>query len=315
MRYRNLCSTSFSFLLIPANVRLRRCFCFMIIDGKSTAQNLRSSLRIKVEEYKKHGMRVPTLRVILVGDNPASLSYVNGKLKAAAEIGIDSRLLHLSSDCSESELLLLIEKLNQNTDIDGILVQLPLPSHINEQKLLRSINPQKDVDGFHPENVAKLWLGESCIKPCTPLGILALLDNCNIEIEGKEAVIVGRSNIVGKPLAKMLLDRNATVTIAHSHTHDLHSVTSRADILITAVGSPHLITADYVKDNAVVIDVGISRLPDGHLTGDVDFEEVKNKVSYITPVPGGVGPLTIAMLMQNTIDCYMLHNNKNTYNL
>ncbi len=296
-------------------MRLRRCFCFMIIDGKSIAQNLRSSLRIKVEEYKKHGMRVPTLRVILVGDNPASLSYVNGKLKAAAEIGIDSRLLHLSSDCSESELLLLIEKLNQNTDIDGILVQLPLPSHINEQKLLRSINPQKDVDGFHPENVAKLWLGESCIKPCTPLGILALLDNCNIEIEGKEAVIVGRSNIVGKPLAKMLLDRNATVTIAHSHTPNLHLVTSRADILITAVGSPHLITADYVKDNAVVIDVGISRLPDGHLTGDVDFEEVKNKVSYITPVPGGVGPLTIAMLMQNTIDCYMLHNNKNTYNL
>ncbi|MBQ9338755.1 MAG: bifunctional methylenetetrahydrofolate dehydrogenase/methenyltetrahydrofolate cyclohydrolase FolD [Paludibacteraceae bacterium] len=277
----------------------------MIIDGKQIASSIRAGIRQDVLRLSAQGRRVPSLKVILLGENLASMSYVRGKIRAAEEVGINSELVHLPDTCTEADLLGMISKFNSDIDVDGILVQLPLPSHINENRLLKAISPQKDVDGFHPENVARLWLGEPCVQPCTPRGIIAMLDACGIEIAGKEAVVVGRSNIVGKPVAKLLLDRQATVTIAHSHTANLAAVTARADILVSAVGVPRLITARHVKKGAVVIDVGITRV-DGHLTGDVDFDEVREVASAITPVPGGVGPLTITMLMQNTLDCYRM---------
>ena len=280
----------------------------MLIDGKQIASSIRADIKADIIRLKERGKRVPSLKVILLGDDPASMSYVRGKIRAAQEVGIDSELLHLTATCSEEELLALVNRYNVDDNVDGILVQLPLPEHINENRLLRAISPEKDVDGFHPENVARLWLGEPCIQPCTPKGIIALIDACGLQIAGKEAVVVGRSNIVGKPVAKLLLDRQATVTIAHSKTRDLADVTSRADILISAVGVPRLITAKHVKRGAVVIDVGITRLHDGHLTGDVDFENVKDIAAAITPVPGGVGPLTITMLMQNTLECYLTRN-------
>ncbi len=277
----------------------------MIIDGKQIASSIRAGIRQDVLRLSAQGRRVPSLKVILLGENQASMSYVRGKIRAAEEVCINSELIHLPDTCTEADLLGMISKFNSDIDVDGILVQLPLPSHINENRLLKAISPQKDVDGFHPENVARLWLGEPCVQPCTPRGIIAMLDACGIEIAGKEAVVVGRSNIVGKPVAKLLLDRQATVTIAHSHTANLAAVTARADILVSAVGVPRLITARHVKKGAVVIDVGITRV-DGHLTGDVDFDAVREVASAITPVPGGVGPLTIAMLMQNTLDCYRM---------
>ena len=277
----------------------------MIIDGKQIASSIRAGIRQDVLRLSAQGRRVPSLKVILLGENLASMSYVRGKIRAAEEVGINSELVHLPDTCTEADLLGMISKFNSDIDVDGILVQLPLPSHINENRLLKAISPQKDVDGFHPENVARLWLGEPGVQPCTPRGIIAMLDACGIEIAGKEAVVVGRSNIVGKPVAKLLLDRQATVTIAHSHTANLAAVTARADILVSAVGVPRLITARHVKKGAVVIDVGITRV-DGHLTGDVDFDEVREVASAITPVPGGVGPLTITMLMQNTLDCYRM---------
>ena len=278
----------------------------MIIDGKQISSGIRAAIRSRIAEIIADGGRAPSLRVILAGDDPASQSYVRGKIRAAEEVGIDSALVHLPASCSESELLSLVESFNADPQTDGILVQLPLPQHIDENRLLRAIAPGKDVDGFHPDNVARLWIGEPCIKPCTPKGIIALLDACGISIEGKHAVVVGRSNIVGKPVAKMLLDRNATVTVAHSRTPDLAAVTSQADILVSAVGQENLITPAHVKKGAVVIDVGITRRADGHLTGDVDFAGVSKIAGAITPVPGGVGPLTIAMLMQNTLDCYLM---------
>lgn len=280
----------------------------MIIDGKQIASDIRQKIRSQISEITVKGGRVPSLKVILVGDDPASLSYVRGKIRASEDVGIQSELVHLPASCPEDALLSLVGRYNSDNAVDGILVQLPLPEHIDENKLLRTISPEKDVDGFHPENVARLWIGEHCIQPCTPKGIIRMLDACGIDPAGKEAVVVGRSNIVGKPVAKLLLDRQATVTIAHSRTSNLAAVTSRADILVSAVGQENLITAKHVKKGAVVIDVGISRRADGHLTGDVDFENVKNVAGAITPVPGGVGPLTIAMLMQNTLECYLNNN-------
>ena len=281
----------------------------IVIDGKQMAKRKREELREQVNILKSEGRREPSLAVILVGDDPASKTYVNGKVKACADTGIRSSLIMLPSDVTEQELLDNIQQLNQDESIDGVLVQLPLPKHISTEKVINTIAPEKDVDAFHPENVAQLWNGKAQLTPCTPQGIMYMLQEENIEIDGKMAVVVGRSNIVGKPIAKLLLDRNATVVIAHSHTRDLRAVTKMADILVVAVGKKHCIDSSHVKEGAVVIDVGINRGEDGKLYGDVNFEEVKSVARYITPVPGGVGPMTIAMLMENTLKCYKMRNN------
>lgn len=274
-----------------------------IISGKELSQSLKDGMKVEVENLEKQYGRRPCLMVVIVGDNPASRSYVRGKIKATEYVGMDGQLIELPEDCSEERLLQEIDGLNNDPLVDGILVQLPLPKHINEEKVIAAISPEKDVDGFHPENVARLWLNQPCILPCTPKGIIALLDKAGVEIAGKKAVVVGRSNIVGKPVAKLLLDRNATVTIAHSRTRDLPAVCREADILVAAVGRAQMITADYVKPGAAVIDVGINRVND-RLVGDVDFDSVAPVAGAITPVPGGVGPMTITMLMQNTIECF-----------
>lgn len=259
-----------------------------------------------MDELKEKYGRVPCLAVILVGENPASQSYVRGKVKAAAVVGMTSILVEMPADTTEEVLLEKIAELNGDDAVDGILVQLPLPKHICEKKVIDAISIEKDVDGFHPMNVAKLWLGEKCIVPCTPKGIMEMLKAYGINPAGKSAVVVGRSNIVGKPISKLLLDANATVTIAHSRTPDLPAVTREADILVAAVGRDRMITGDMVKEGAVIIDVGINRDPEtGKLHGDVDFDSVAPKASFITPVPGGVGPMTITMLMQNTIECFI----------
>lgn len=271
-----------------------------IINGKDLAQELRMSLKDEVTELKQKGIN-PHLTVVLVGDNPASRSYVKGKEKAAAEVGISSSVIELPATTSEEELLDQIHKLNEDSVVNGILVQLPLPKHISEQKVIDTINPNKDVDGFHPINVGKMMLGEDTFLPCTPYGIITMLKSRNINIEGKHAVIIGRSNIVGKPVGQLLLNENATVTYCHSRTANLRELTSKADILIVAIGRPNAITADDIKEGAVVIDVGINRLETGKLTGDVDFNSAVEKASYITPVPKGVGPMTIAMLLENTV--------------
>ena len=248
--------------------------------------------------------------VIIVGENPASMSYVRSKIKATEYCGFDGELIQLPTSISQEELLRVIDERNNNDAVDGILVQLPLPKHIDEQRVIEAIAPEKDVDGFHPSNVAKLWLNQPATVPCTPLGVMALLEQSNTVFEGRHAVVVGRSNIVGKPVAKLLLDKNCTVTIAHSRTADLAAVCREADILVVAVGRPQFITANMVKPGATVIDVGINRLPDGQLVGDVDFESVASVAGAITPVPGGVGPMTITMLMRNTIECYKKRINK-----
>jgi methylenetetrahydrofolate dehydrogenase (NADP+)/methenyltetrahydrofolate cyclohydrolase len=271
-----------------------------IIDGKKVAEQVRSEVTEEVVKLKKETGIVPGLAAVLVGDNPASQIYVKNKRKACDEAGIYSEEYRLPQETAEKDLLSLIEKLNQDENIHGILVQLPLPKQINETKILRTVSPLKDIDGFHPENVGLLVEGTPRFIPCTPYGVIKLLDHYGIEIEGKEAIVVGRSNIVGKPVSLLLLHRHATVTICHSRTRQLKEVTSRADILVAALGRARLITKDMVKEGAVVIDVGINRLPDGKLAGDVDFENVYDKVSFITPVPGGVGPMTIAMLLSNT---------------
>lgn len=271
-----------------------------IINGKDLAQELRMSLKDEVTELKQKGIN-PHLTVVLVGDNPASRSYVKGKEKAAAEVGISSSVIELPATTSEEELLDQIHKLNEDSVVNGILVQLPLPKHISEQKVIDTINPNKDVDGFHPINVGKMMLGEDTFLPCTPYGIITMLKSRNINIEGKHAVIIGRSNIVGKPVGQLLLNENATVTYCHSRTTNLRELTLKADILIVAIGRPNAITADDIKEGAVVIDVGINRLETGKLTGDVDFNSAVEKASYITPVPKGVGPMTIAMLLKNTV--------------
>lgn len=272
-----------------------------LIDGKAVSLEIKEKLKEKVEVIRAEGGRIPCIAVIIVGDNPASRSYVRGKIKAAEYTGMDSRLIEFPEDVEEAVLLKEIQALNTDPGVDGILVQLPLPRHIDEDRVLDAIIPSKDVDGFHPVNVANLWLGRPCFVPCTPQGIIRLIESTGESIEGKMAVVVGRSNIVGKPVAKLLLDRNATVTIAHSRTRDLAALTRQADILVAAVGRPGVITGDMVKPGAIVIDVGINRTEDGHLTGDVDFASASQVAGWITPVPGGVGPMTIAMLMENTL--------------
>lgn len=278
-----------------------------IIDGKAAASAVRARVKSEVENIIAAGGRKPCLAVVIVGDDPASRIYVRNKVAAAREAGMESRLEDLPASVSQDELISLVNGLNADPAVDGVLVQLPLPSHIDENIIIDTIAPSKDVDGFHPLNVAALQLGRECILPCTPAGIIHLLDREGVQIEGKRAVVIGRSNIVGKPVAKLLLDRHATVTLCHSRTRDLGSVTREADILVTAVGHAGLISADMIKEGAVILDVGMNRSADGHLCGDVDFEGCIGKASLITPVPGGVGPMTIAMLLQNTLKCYKHH--------
>ena len=281
----------------------------MILDGKQLSQELKDEMRQEVDALAQKYGRRPCLMVVIVGNNPASQSYVRGKIKATEYVGFDGSLVSLPEDVTEDALIAEIERLNQDEQVDGILVQLPLPKHISEDRVIAAISPEKDVDGFHATNVARLWLNQPCIVPCTPKGVIVMLDRAGIEISGKNAVVVGRSNIVGKPVAKLLLDRNATVTIAHSRTKNLKEVCRQADILVAAVGRPLMLTADYIKPGAAVIDVGINRLEDGRLVGDVDFEGAKEIAGAITPVPGGVGPMTITMLMRNTIECFLRRMN------
>lgn len=269
-----------------------------IINGKEIAEHIKTQVKNEIELLDIQS----TLAVIVVGNNSASKVYVNNKKKACENVGIKSLEYSFPEDASEENLIDFINELNKNPDVNGILVQLPLPKHIDTNAVLESIDPKKDVDGFTAINTGKLWQGEYCLEPCTATGIINLLDYYGIEIAGKHCVIVGRSNIVGKPLAALLLKENATVTICHSKTKDLDKYTSQADILISAVGKPKFITWGMVKQGAVVIDVGINRDENGKLCGDVDFDNVKDKASYITPVPGGVGPMTVAMLMRNTLD-------------
>ena len=274
-----------------------------LLDGKQTALKVRENIKKEVDSLKSEGKPVPGLAVVIVGENPASKVYVGQKEKACKAAGFNSILHRLPEDTSQEELLGLVEKMNKDPEVNGILVQLPLPKHIDSNKVIEAIDLEKDVDGFHPSNMGRLVSGLESIHPCTPKGIMYLFEEYGIDIEGKEAVIVGRSNIVGKPVAHMLLDKNATVTICHSRTKNIGEHIRKADIIIAAVGRPRFITSDMVKDGAVVVDVGINRLEEG-LVGDVDFENLVEKVSWITPVPGGVGPMTIAMLLLNTIEAY-----------
>ena len=271
-----------------------------IIDGKAISQTIKDEVKQEVEALSGQGIMV-TLAVILVGDNPASTVYVNNKKKACAYTGIRSLSYNLPESARQEELLALIAELNERKDVNGILVQLPLPAHMNEDAVIEAIDPKKDVDGFHPQNVGALCIGKPGFVPCTPAGIIELLKRSGIEIAGKECVMIGRSNIVGKPMALLLLRENGTVTVAHSRTADLKSVAGRADILVVAVGKAKMITAEYVRPGAVVIDVGMDRDENNKLCGDVDYEDVSRIAGAITPVPGGVGPMTIAMLMKNCL--------------
>ena len=272
-----------------------------IIDGKAISATIRGEIAEKVKTLKAEKGIVPGLAVIIVGEDPASKVYVRNKHRACEEVGFASFGYELPAETTEEELLSLVEKLNRDDAVHGILVQLPLPKHLDEEKILLAIDPAKDVDAFHPYNVGKIMIGNYDFLPCTPAGVMELLRRSNIEIAGKECVVVGRSNIVGKPQAMLLLQANGTVTICHSRTKDLRETCRRADILIAAIGKPEFFDASYVKEGAVVIDVGINRRADGKLCGDVNYEDVAPHTSYITPVPGGVGPMTIAMLMQNTL--------------
>lgn len=282
----------------------------VLIKGKEIACEIRAELKERVDALVKAGCR-PGLTVILIGDDPASVSYVTGKKQTCEELGIFSDSLHYSADLSEEELLKIIDEKNRDSRIHGILVQLPLPKHIDEKKVIEAIAPEKDVDGFHPVNVGRMVLEQECFLPCTPHGILQLLMRSGIDTKGKKAVVLGRSNIVGKPIANLLMQKqnfgNATVTVCHTATENTAAETRQADIVIAAVGRPGTLTADMIKPGAVVIDVGVNRIPDAskkngfRLAGDADFESVKEKASYITPVPGGVGPMTITMLMMNTV--------------
>ncbi len=271
-----------------------------IINGKELSTKLKASMKIETETLKRKGI-VPHLTVVLVGDNPASRSYVSGKEKASQEIGMSSEVIELPTTISETELLALIQQLNDKPSVHGILVQLPLPPHIKEQHIIEAIHPSKDVDGFHPLSIGRMITGQDTFISCTPYGIMEMLRSKNISIEGKHAVVIGRSNIVGKPIGQLLLNENATVTYCHSKTVDLKAYTTQADILIVATGVPQMINADHIKKGAVVIDVGINRNEEGKLVGDVDFESVKEKAAFITPVPRGVGPMTITMLLKNTL--------------
>lgn len=281
----------------------------IIIDGKRVAADIRAEVAQKVAALKKNGKNA-CLAVILVGENPASVSYVTGKQKALAEVGMQDRSVHLPENTSEEDLLKLIDQLNNDDTVHGILVQLPLPKHINEDKVIMAISPEKDVDGFHPVNVGNMMIGRPGFLPCTPHGIIVLLQRMGIETSGKHAVVIGRSNIVGKPVSVLLAQKsvNCTVTLCHTGTKNLPEITKQADIVVVASGHPHTLTGDMIKQGAVVIDVGVNRIPDSskksgyRLVGDCDFDDLKEKASFITPVPGGVGPMTIAMLMVNTLE-------------
>ncbi len=273
---------------------------YKIMDGKVVSSYVKEQVKLQTDKLKGLGIE-PCLAVIIVEGDPASRVYVNNKKRACEVCGIKSLEYALPCDVSEEELLSLIDKLNRDSSVHGILCQLPVPKHIDEKKVIDAISPSKDVDGFSAVNVGKIWLGDYEISPCTPMGVIELLDYYKIPLEGKNCVIVGRSNIVGKPMAALLLERNATVTVCHSKTKDLSFFTKNADVIIAAVGRANFITADMVSDGAVVIDVGINRFENGKLCGDVDFDAVKEKASYITPVPGGCGPMTIAVLMKNTL--------------
>ncbi len=272
----------------------------VLINGNEIGKVIRNNLQTRIEDLKKQGV-VPGLAVVLVGDNAASKTYVTNKQKTCESLGMHSRLLSFTSSLSQEELMATIHDLNTDESIHGILVQLPLPKHFDESLILSAISPDKDVDGFHPNNVGKMLLGQETFLPCTPFGVMKLLEHSGIEIAGKHAVVVGRSNIVGKPMGQLLLQKDATVTYAHSKTPDLGSITRQADILVVAVGIAKLIQAEHIKDGAIVIDVGMNRDENNKLCGDVDFASVSKKASFITPVPGGVGPMTITMLMENTI--------------
>lgn len=277
-----------------------------IIDGKQIAKEVRAEIAAECAELKKKGI-IPGLAVVIVGTDPASQVYVRNKKKACEEVGFRSEVFELPEETTEEELLALVKKLNEDVNIHGILVQLPLPEHLDDEVIIANIDPKKDVDAFHPSNVGKIMIGNYDFLPCTPAGVMVLLDKSGIDVSGKECVVVGRSNIVGKPQAMLLLHANGTVTICHSRTKDLAEVTRRADILVVAIGKADFITGDMVKDGAVVIDVGMNRKADGKLTGDVDFATVEPKASYITPVPGGVGPMTITMLLRNTLTSAKKH--------
>ena len=272
-----------------------------IIDGKLVSRTVRENIASEVKEFKEKYGVTPGLAVILVGDNPASAVYVRNKHKGCIEVGMESFEIKMAEDTTEQELLSSIDELNLREDVHGILVQLPLPKHIDEEKVINRISPDKDVDAFHPVNVGKIMIGNYDFLPCTPAGIMELLAFYNVDLSGKECVVVGRSNIVGKPMAMLLLGKNGTVTVCHSRTKDLPEVTKRADVLVVAIGKAGFVTADMIKPGAVVIDVGINRLTDGKLSGDVDFTGAMEVASLVTPVPGGVGPMTITMLLRNTL--------------
>lgn len=280
-----------------------------IIDGKKVSAQVKQEVKNETELLKKEHSITPGLAVVIVGDDPASRVYVNNKKKACELVGFHSEEYALTAETTQEELLSLVKELNEKKDINGILVQLPLPKHLDDKAVIEAINPLKDVDAFHAVNVGKIMLGEYDFLPCTPAGVMEMLHYYNIEVSGKNCVVIGRSNIVGKPMGMLLLHENGTVTICHSRTKNLAEVCSRADILVAAVGKPKFVTADMVKEGAVVIDVGMDRDENGKLCGDVDFENVKDKCSYITPVPGGVGPMTIATLMKNTVKAAKIQNN------
>ena len=274
----------------------------IIMDGKALSIEIRVEIKEKIEKMKQNGEKVPSLAVVLVGEDPASKIYVRNKKNACAEAGIISYEYTLPQTASETDVLNLIDKLNKDENVNGILVQVPLPKGIDEKKVIDAIAPEKDVDAFSEQNIGKYFLGEGKFLPCTPGGILHLLDKYNVDVNGKNCVIIGRSNIVGKPMALLLLQRNGTVTICHSRTKNLEEHTKNADIIVVAIGKPNFLTGDMIKEGAVVIDVGINRLDNGKVTGDADFESCSKKASYITPVPGGVGPMTIARLLLNTLE-------------
>lgn len=284
----------------------------MIIQGSDIARELREEMRCRIAGLTDAGRRAPCLAIVLAGDDAASAKYVANKLKAAEAIGMTGRCVRLPQDVSQEAVTRAIEELNADDAVDGIIVQLPVPEQLDAEAVIACISPEKDADGLHPVNEARLWRGEDGIRPCTPQGVVYLLNRIGIEIEGKRAVVVGRGDLVGKPLGKMLLNRNGTVTFAHSFTRNLPKVCREADIVVSAAGCPGLITADCVREGAAVIDVGISRLSDGKPVGDVCFEEVAKKAAYITPVPGGVGPMTVAMLLRNALQCYLKKMNKLT---
>ena len=279
----------------------------MLLDGKETAKQIKIELKEKIKTLKETYNKVPTIAIVLVGNNPASEIYVRNKIKAASFVGMNHQLVKLDESITMEELLNEVERLNNDQDVSGIIVQLPLPNHLDEQIVINHINNKKDADGFGLLNKGKLFSGLPCLRPATPLGVMYLLEKYNIELEGKRAVVIGRSNIVGKPMALMLLEKNATVTIAHSRTKNLKELTKEADVLVVAIGKAKFVTEDMVKEGAVIVDVGINRV-DGVLYGDVDFENVEKKASYITPVPGGVGPLTIALLLLNTVTAFIEQN-------